>query len=119
MKHTSVMCISCKRGENHHSWKGQDAKYIDTSGYVYVRARDGESGAKSNGYILEHRRIIQDHLGRSLYEGENVHHKNGVRDDNRIENLELWVTFQPSGQRPQDLLMWANEIIRRYKREGW
>lgn len=73
-----------------------------------------------NGYILEHRRIMQDHLGRSLYEGENIHHKNGVRSDNRIENLELWISIQPSGQRPDDLLAWADEIIRRYrKREGW
>ena len=54
-------------------------------------------------------------LGRPLYDGETVHHKNGVRHDNRPENLELWVTFQPSGQRPEDLLAWADEVIRRYR----
>lgn len=57
---------------------------------------------------------MEDLLGRHLYPDENVHHLNGVRDDNRPENLELWTRPQPAGIRASDALKWARTIIERY-----
>lgn len=60
---------------------------------------------------------MEERLGRSLKRGESVHHKNGIRDDNRFGNLELWTKHQPTGQRVEDLVVWAREILDRYEDE--
>jgi len=86
-------------------------RYHHKDGYVVVS--DPKKRNKDNS-ILEHRLIMEQHLGRELLPDENVHHINGIKDDNRLENLELWSTHQPKGQRVEDKLQWAYEIIKLY-----
>lgn len=80
---------------------------IDSEGYRRIRV----AGRK----VKEHRHVMELKIGRSLLPGENVHHLNGVRHDNRPENLELWVTAQTCGQRAGDQLDWALQIVARYQ----
>jgi len=88
-------------GKSHHAWKG--GRHQNSHGYILLSQREHPNASKA-GLIGEHVVVMETSLGRYLKPGENVHHKNGIRDDNRIENLELWITSQPAGQRLTDLI---------------
>jgi hypothetical protein len=103
-------------------------RYLNSEGYVILdkrwSARPASKGVNANGYVrlnlrkdgrvLEHRYVMEQNLGRELLSDETVHHKNGVKTDNRPENLELWVSKHPRGQRVDDIVEWAVEMLRRY-----
>jgi len=77
-------------GKNHPNWKGGR---INEKGYIYIYSPEHPNSNYKN-YVQEHRLIMEKHLGRYLYPWEIIHHKNGIKNDNKIENLELL----PNGQ---------------------
>src|SRR3990167_1084026 len=94
--------------ERSSTWRG--GKYESGCGYIKVKMPD-HPNSDTSGYIPEHRLIMERILGRHLLLGEKVHHKNGIRDDNRPENLELWTTDHkdPPGVRVSDKI--ADDIL--------
>ncbi len=83
-------CNSCSHmGKNSSIWKGGKMRH---GGYILVRVYPNDfffPMTASNGYVFEHRLIMAKHLNRCLLTWEIVHHKNGIKDDNRLENLQL------------------------------
>jgi hypothetical protein len=108
----SNSCLACRpapAGEVNGSWKGGRTRH--EAGYVMVRV-PGHPRAGKCPYIFEHVLVAEAGLGRHVYPGESIHHRNGIRDDHRPENLELWTRPQPSGIRVSDAIAWAYEIPR-------
>jgi hypothetical protein len=96
----------CLNPQNGKGWKMKD-------GYRLLLLKDHANSAKS-GYVMEHIVVMSKHLSRPLRKGETVHHKNGIRDDNRIENLELWVNTIRFGQRLDDKIAHYKEFLESY-----
>lgn len=105
---------------------------IDTSGLVSGRSKScgclrNKGGKLTNKgyklvyskcdkkYVQEHRYVYEQHYGVKLLPHQNVHHINGDRTDNRIENLELWDTSQPKGQRVEDKIEFYFKLINEYR----
>lgn len=90
--------------------RNRDSPYwkdgLNKDGYRFINV-DGRR-------LFEHRHLLSEYLGRPLLSSEEVHQKNGVRHDNRIENLELWSHSQPAGQRVEDKVEWAIELLKLY-----
>lgn len=88
------ICDQCHRGkraEERWSWRG--GRLESSQGYILLLLQPGDffypMANKRDGYVFEHRLVVAISLGRCLHSWEIVHHKNGIRDDNRLENLQL------------------------------
>ncbi len=107
-----VKSCGCNRHRNNNSgicvWK------YEHQGYVYIRIPNHPYASKTRGVVVEHRLVMEKHLGRYLTKNEAVHHKNGIRNDNEPENLELWSGKHPSGQRVQDMIKFCKEYLSKY-----
>jgi hypothetical protein len=106
-------------GTLHPGWKG--GRTTRKTGYVFLTNPEfpgkGINGANESGQVAEHVVVISRHLGRPLYKGETVHHKNGIKNDNQLDNLELWSKSHPAGQRVEDKTRWAIEWLEIYAPE--
>lgn len=83
-------------------------------GYVIKFDRSSPHANAISGIVFQHREVMGEAIGRPLRSDESVHHKNGDRSDNRLENLELWIVGQPAGQSVNDQVGWARRILSEY-----
>ena len=114
LKHlASTVCQKCyvPALDNNGNWRG--GRIFHKAGYIMLHV-PSNSKSKTR-YVFEHVLVMENFLGRKLFDNENVHHLNGVKDDNRIENLELWTKPQPTGIRVEDAIAWAKTILDRYE----
>ena len=113
IQQSSNKCIRCNNDDKRGVYYGR-SRYITKRGYVYVKQREHPRANKVTGFVFEHTLIMEKHLGRYLLPTENVHHKNSLKYDNKINNLELWTRGQPNGSRVSDLIQHAKGILDLY-----
>lgn len=107
----SCGCWKARNGKAHWRWKG--GKLTDKQGYIQLTVH-GHPNSRKNGRIFEHVLVMAQYLGRPLHKDEIVHHKNGVRNDNQIKNLELRIIHHPHGQKVEDIVNHSIEMLKRY-----
>lgn len=99
-------------GKHSASWKGGKRK--TAQGYIAIYCPEHPSAWPKTNCVFEHRLVMEEHIGRCLENDEEIHHKNGNRSDNRIENLELRVGHHGPGQSVNDMIEYSVKILRRY-----
>ena len=91
-------------GEDASNWRGGR---INRNGYIMFHVPEHPRATQA-GYVFEHRLVVEKELGRYLTSGEIVHHINGVKDDNRLENLEV----KENGQHIKDHFKAGHEVVK-------
>ena len=93
---------------------GKSEGFINQEGYVVVYRKGFSEVPRKDGKIFEHRFIMARHLGRALKKGETVHHINGIKNDNRIENLRLFSNSHGCGSDVEEKINYCIEFLEAY-----
>ena len=108
-KARTLMLARNGKGARSPHWKG--GRILDSRGYARVWNPTHSRADKRGGYVYEHLLVMEEALGRPVNISETVHHVNGHKADNRLENLELWSKSHPPGQRTEDKIAWAKDTL--------